>query len=334
MDPSRSLMTIRSDFESLPSPAAPGALLRLPVVWHPGYSIPQPPGHPFPMAKFRVLRERLAGGPYAFIEPAPATLLQLASIHDAGYLEALSSGTLPVRAQRRIGFDCSPALYQRCRLETGGTLAAVDLALQQGLACNAAGGTHHAHHDFGSGYCLLNDLAVATRHALDYHGLSRVLILDCDVHQGDGTAALLAAEPRAFTVSLHCQDNFPARKQRSDLDIALPRGVDDRAYLAEISALLPGLLDRLQPDLVLYDAGADVHEDDRLGHLALSTAGLRARDLSVLQSCRQRLIPVAAVIGGGYDRDLERLADRHAQLFEAASEVLSATDWAPSRSSA
>lgn len=274
------------------------------------------------MGKFAALGNWLkqADMPWTLASPAPRTALQ--AIHSDPYLDALASGHLDARAQRRIGFACTPALFERCRLETGGTLLTVDLALQQGLACNAAGGTHHAHHDFGSGYCLLNDLAIATRHALDHRQVARVLIIDLDVHQGDGSAALLANEAGAFTFSMHCGDNFPARKQRSDLDVALPKGMGDDGYLAELTAVLPWLLDSVSPDLVLYDAGVDVHIDDRLGHLQLTDAGLMARDLAVISACRARDIPTACVIGGGYDRDLTRLAARHATVIRAAEAVM------------
>lgn len=308
--------------------------MMLPVVWHAGYSIPQPAQHPFPMGKFAALRHCLDAAVHRVETPPPADPSALQAVHDADYLQALATGALSARAQRRIGFDCTPALFERCRLETGGTLLAVDLALREGLACNAAGGTHHAHRDVGSGYCLLNDLAVATRHALDERRVPRVLVIDCDVHQGDGTATLLADEPRAFTFSMHCAENFPARKQRSDFDLALPRGTGDEAYLAELCGLLPWLLEQVQPELVLYDAGVDVHVEDRLGHLALTDAGLLARDEAVLRACRRRGIATACVIGGGYDRDLDRLARRHALLFEAAGRVLSETDSARAPSSA
>jgi len=297
----------------------------VPVVWHPGYSIPQPAGHPFPMGKFAALGSWLRARGYEHHPAQPAPLATLAAVHDLAYLHELAEGSLDARAQRRIGFACTPALFERCQLETGGTLAAVQLALAHGLACNAAGGTHHAHRSFGSGYCLINDLAVAVRHALDHRTVRRVLIIDLDVHQGDGTAALLANEPRAFTFSMHCGDNFPARKQHSDLDIPLPRGLDDAGYLAELSRVLPWLLDSVSPDLVLYDAGVDVHANDRLGHLGLTDAGLLQRDLAVIGACRARGIATACVIGGGYDRDLDRLAARHGHLIEAAATIAAAT---------
>ncbi len=296
--------------------------MKLPVVWHPGYSIPQPANHAFPMGKFTVLGALLDTPDFTVHRAPEASTQDLLAVHDAGYLDALASGTLDRSAQRRIGFDCTPALAERCRLETGGTIRTIQLALAEGLACNAAGGTHHAHRDFGAGYCLLNDLAVAARWALQVAQVSRVLIVDLDVHQGDGTAALLADEPHAFTFSMHCEKNFPARKQRSDLDIGLPRGLDDAGYLAELHAVLPWLLDSLAPELVLYDAGVDVHGGDRLGHLALTDAGIEARDAFVLGQCRRRGIATAAVIGGGYDRDLTVLAARHALLFKAALATL------------
>ena len=298
--------------------------MRLPVVWHPGYSIAQPADHPFPMGKFTVLGALLRAAGH-HMHPAPEVSAQvLRAVHDADYLDAMAAGTLATGLQRRIGFQCTPELAHRCRLETGGTIRTIELALAQGLACNAAGGTHHAHRDFGAGYCLINDLAVATRWALDVAGVSKVLIVDLDVHQGDGTAALLADEPRAFTFSMHCEKNFPARKARSDLDVGLPRGLDDAGYLHELAALLPWLLDTVCPTLVLYDAGVDVHGSDRLGHLALSDDGIAARDAYVLGECRRRGIPTAAVIGGGYDRNLDVLAARHALLFQAAAATLRA----------
>lgn len=297
----------------------------LPVVHHAAYNIPLREDHPFPMAKFRTLRALLDGGPYAFHDAPRASDTQLARVHAPDYLAALREGTLDRDAQRRLGFEWSEALVERCRYETGGTCRTVELALQHGLACNTAGGTHHAHRDFGSGYCLLNDLAVAALHAREALGVQRLLIFDLDVHQGDGTAALLADAPALFTCSVHCQANFPARKQHSDLDIGLPRDIGDADYLAVLAEHLPALLQRLKPELVLYDAGVDVHAQDRLGYLQLSDAGLAARERYVLQTCRDARVPVAAVIGGGYDRDLDALCRRHAVLFEQAAQVFAGT---------
>ncbi|WP_458526081.1 histone deacetylase family protein [Onishia taeanensis] len=298
----------------------------LPLIHHPGYTIALPPSHPFPMAKFRVLCEVLKGEPVGtraeWITPAPADEASLARVHAPDYLRAFLGGTLSAAAQRRSGFRWSEALVARTLLEVGGTLATVEAALATGLACNTAGGTHHAHADAASGYCLINDLAVAAAHALARDWVARILIVDLDVHQGDGTARLFRHDQRVFTFSMHGAANFPARKQHGDLDVALPRGTDDAAYLAHLTASLPPLLVQFAPDLVLYDAGVDVHADDRLGHLALTDHGLLARDHYVLATCREANIPVAAVIGGGYDRDLEALAHRHAQLHRAASALI------------
>lgn len=295
----------------------------LDVVHHDGYTIVLPPAHPFPMRKFAELRAQLEGGPFRFHEAPVATRAQLETVHDPAYLEALAAGTLDARDQRRSGFQWQPDLFARCALETGGTCRAVELALERGIACNAAGGTHHAHGDFAAGYCLLNDLAVAVHHAWCL-GAARVLLLDCDVHQGDGSARLLAGRPGACTVSFHCGENFPARKAESDCDIVLPRGCDDSGYLAALHQHLPALLDYYAPDIVLYDAGVDVHAGDRLGYMALSDDGLLERDRFVVATVRGCHIPLVGVIGGGYDQDIRRLAARHAMLFTACSEALCA----------
>lgn len=298
----------------------------LPLIHHPGYSIELPPRHPFPMAKFRVLREHLAretvGREAQWSEPAPVSEACLARVHGRDYLRAFLHDGLSEAAQRRSGFRWSAALVERTRLEVGGTLMTLEAALDTGLACNTAGGTHHAHRDAASGYCLLNDLAVAATHARVMGWVRRVLIVDLDVHQGDGTARLFRDTPEVFTFSMHGAENFPARKQRSDRDLALPRGTDDTAYLSALAAELPRLLEAFAPDLVLYDAGVDVHVDDRLGHLALNDAGLARRDAYVLRLCREAGLPVAAVIGGGYDRDLAALAGRHARLHRAAAALV------------
>ena len=293
----------------------------LSLVHHPRYTIDLPAKHPFPMNKFRVLREQLdrLDGAVEWHTPNPISEHNLARIHSPAYLNALLAGTLDAAAQRRSGFQWSPALVERVRLETGGTLLAAELALAHGLALNTAGGTHHAHADYASGYCLINDLAVVAAALLAQQHVRRVLIVDLDVHQGDGTARVFADEPRVFTFSMHAARNFPARKATSDLDIELEAGLDDRAYQQHLQHWLPKAIQRAQPDLVIYDAGVDVHADDRLGLLALSDDGLRARDEYVLQTIRAQGIPVAGVIGGGYDRDTQALCRRHGYLFQAAT---------------
>ena len=298
------------------------------AVHHPGYTIDLPASHPFPMAKFRVLRDQLGtwGDAITWHRPSRATRAQLERVHTPAYLDALIDGHLDRAAQRRSGFPWSQALVERVRLETGGTVLTARLALQQGLALNAAGGTHHAHADSASGYCLLNDLAVTARTLLATGEVRRLLIIDLDVHQGDGTARLLADEPAAMTFSMHVARNFPARKAHSDWDVPLASGLDDTAYLETLADLLPRLFDQCAPDLVLYDAGVDVHQADRLGHCGLSDAGLYERDRRVIEAVRSRGIPLAGVIGGGYDRDLDALCRRHAQLFRAAIQIHEETD--------
>nr|WP_298413428.1 histone deacetylase [uncultured Halomonas sp.] len=296
--------------------------MTLPLIHHPGYTIDLPANHPFPMAKFRVLKEQLdketAGQASHWLTPVAVAEIDLRRVHARDYLQTFLNGKLDDAAQRRSGFRWSQALVERTRLEVGGTLLTIEAALEYGLACNTAGGTHHAHTAAASGYCLLNDLAVGAAYALAKRWVRRILIVDLDVHQGDGTALIFRDNDRVFTFSMHGAENFPARKQQSDLDVPLPRGTGDDAYLAILAAHLSRLLDRITPDLVIFDAGVDVHADDRLGHLSLSDEGLARRDTYVIRLCRDAGIPVAAVIGGGYDRDLAALADRHAQLHRAA----------------
>lgn len=253
--------------------------------------------------------------------PQLAERTVLERVHCPDYVRAFCSGTLLPAALRRMGLPWSEALVERTLAEVGGTLLTAELALQHGLACNTAGGTHHAHRDAGSGFCILNDLAVTALSLLDRGLCQRVLIVDLDVHQGDGTATLLAGEPRAFTLSLHCEDNFPARKATSSLDVPLPAGTDDDAYLAVLSQVLPTVLSSHAPDLVLYDAGVDVHGGDTLGRLALTDQGLWRREMCVLSSCLALGVPVAGLVGGGYHPDLDVLAARHCVLHRAAAQA-------------
>ncbi|MBB6429589.1 acetoin utilization deacetylase AcuC-like enzyme [Algisphaera agarilytica] len=298
----------------------------IPFVYHPDYVTPLPEGHRFPMPKFGILRDLLIDDGVAtaeqFHEPVKATREQLELVHASEYVDAFVSGSLDRDAVRRIGLPWSEGLVNRTITAVGGTIRTAELALEHGLACNTAGGTHHAHHDFGSGFCILNDLAVAAREMLRRGLVQQVLIIDLDVHQGDGTAAVFANDARVFTWSVHCEKNFPARKVPSDLDTPLAVGVGDGAYLEVLSATLPEVLERVEPDLVMYDAGVDVHVDDKLGKLELSDAGLLARDRYVLESCRGHGIPVACVIGGGYHADHEVLARRHSTVHRAAAAVL------------
>jgi acetoin utilization deacetylase AcuC-like enzyme len=298
----------------------------LPLVYHRDYVTPLPAGHRFPMPKFGVLRDLLlADGvaePGQIHEPTPATRAQLHRVHEPGYVADFIAGRLDRDAVRRIGLPWSPGLVRRTITAVGGTIRTAELALRHGLACNLAGGTHHAHPGFGSGFCIFNDLAVAAADLLARGLVQQVLIVDLDVHQGDGTAAIFAHEPRVFTLSVHCEKNFPARKVPSDLDVPLPPGLGDEAYLETLERTLPAVLERVEPDLVLYDAGVDPHADDKLGRLSLSDAGLIARDRFVIERCREQGVAVAGVIGGGYHDDVHVLARRHSLLHRTAARVV------------
>lgn len=299
--------------------------MALPIVYNPDHVAPLPAGHRFPMGKFGKVYEWLVRDGVATIDQfhcaPPATVDLVTLAHDAAYVAAYSAGMLDARAMRRIGFPWSEHLVRRTFTALGSTLLAAELALEHGLACSTAGGTHHAFRDAGSGFCIFNDLAVAAR-SLHRRGLARrVLIADLDVHQGDGTASILREDADLVTFSMHCDANFPFRKEASDLDVALPAGADDDAYLAALAAHLPDLLAAVRPDIVLYDAGVDPHRDDALGKLALTDEGLMRRDRYVLETCVRRGIPIATVIGGGYSKDIDALGRRHTIIHRAAAEV-------------
>jgi acetoin utilization deacetylase AcuC-like enzyme len=275
------------------------------------------------MAKFKLLHQLLLD--QGLIEkklihmPLSIARRDLEEIHPRRYHETFSRDQLTRPEQRRIGLPATSALVQRTWLAVGGTLLTARLALRHGLANHLAGGTHHAHPDFGSGFCIFNDCAVTARVLLQRGEVDRVLIVDLDVHQGDGSAACFQADERVTTFSVHAASNFPLRKVNSDFDIPLPDGTEDDNYLAAIGDQLPNVLDALNPQLVLFNAGVDPHRDDRLGRLNLSDNGLLMRDRLVLDACLRRTIPVATVIGGGYD-SLKPLVRRHAIVFRAAAE--------------
>ena len=287
-----------------------------------------PPGHRFPMGKFGALMAYLlaqrvvAPAQVRAPELAPRKWLTLA--HAPAYVEAVLSQSLDAAAVRRIGLPVTAEVAARARAASGGTVLTARLALEHGLACNTAGGSHHAFAAYGSGFCLFNDVGVAARVLLAEGLVERILVVDLDVHQGDGTAAIFLDEPRVFTFSMHCRTNFPLRKQTSDLDLALDAGLEDEPYLALIAEHLPGLLEDVRPDLVFYNAGVDPHVDDQLGRLALSEEGLWRRERLVLDTCLHAGVPVAGVIGGGYAADLDQLARLHAILPQVASELFGA----------
>jgi len=299
--------------------------MHLPIVYHPEYVAPLPEGHRFPMPKFGKLYEMLLSDriatPDQFHTPELPPTEWIELVHTPDYVQAYCEGTLDAKAQRRIGLPWSPALVNRTCTAVGGTILTTQLALKYGLACNTAGGTHHAFPSYGSGFCIFNDLAIATR-VLQQLGLAqKILILDLDVHQGDGTAFIFQNDKSVFTFSMHCEVNFPGTKQKSDLDVPLPVGMDDDAYLQTLAQYLPDLLHEFQPDLVLYDAGVDPHAGDRLGKLALTDTGIYRREMQVLSTCVAAGYPVASVIGGGYADDIDALIYRHSLLHRAADEV-------------
>lgn len=299
--------------------------MNLPLVYHPGYVAPLPSTHRFPMIKFRRLYELLLHSGVAqadqFHEPELPDDAWLELVHTSNYIRDYCQGTLDAKAQRRIGLPWSEHLAKRTRIAVGGTILTAQLALKHGLACNTAGGTHHAFPSHGSGFCIFNDLAIAAR-VIQRQGLAqRILIVDLDVHQGDGTAVIFQDDPNVFTFSMHCAINFPSQKQTSDLDVPLAEGMEDDEYLQILDRHLPDVLSQFKPDLVLYDAGVDPHISDRLGKLALSDRGLYCREMQVFHACLSRGYPVAGVIGGGYSDDFDALVYRHSLLHRAASEA-------------
>ncbi|ESY63585.1 MULTISPECIES: histone deacetylase [Mesorhizobium] len=293
----------------------------LQIVHHPDYDAGFAVNHRFPMSKYPLLMEALhargLAGALNTAEPAPASWLKLA--HAADYVDQVIGCFVPEKIEREIGFPIGPRVSRRAQLATGGTILAARLALRHGIACNTAGGSHHARHAQGAGFCTFNDVAVAALMLLAEGAAHNVLVVDLDVHQGDGTADILGDEPRAFTFSMHGERNYPVRKIASDLDVALPDGTGDAPYLERLAAILPELSAMRHWDIVFYNAGVDVHAQDRLGRLALSDNGLRSRDEMVIGHFRADGIPVCGVIGGGYSTDVPALAARHAILFEVAS---------------
>jgi acetoin utilization deacetylase AcuC-like enzyme len=298
------------------------------------FVLPLPEGHPFPMGKYERLRERVVTEcPGIRVGPAlPAFDGELALAHTPAYVEAVAHGTLSAAEQREIGFPWSARMAERARRSVGATISAARSALidGEGAAANLAGGTHHAQADKGSGYCVFNDAAVAARlMQAEWHRrhrqLLRVAVIDLDVHQGNGTAAIFSDDDTVFTLSLHGAKNFPFRKQASDLDVELPDGCADDAYLEALDGALDALWRRTAPGLVFYLAGADPHEADRLGRLKLSSEGLAERDRRVFCACRQRGIPVAVSMAGGYGRDIDITVGVHLRTLQTAFE--SWTQW-------
>jgi acetoin utilization deacetylase AcuC-like enzyme len=297
-----------------------------PIVHHPAFRAEMPAGHRFPMDKFSRLAALLwaegVPGPDGFHRPELIDLDTLRLVHTEDYVRGVVELSLPADVVRRIGMPNSESVAIRARAATGGTLLAARLALEHGIACNTAGGSHHASAESGAGFCVFNDVAVAARRLLEEGAIGKALVIDLDVHQGDGTAKIFENDPSVFTFSMHAEKNFPARKALSDLDIDLADATGDEAYLRTLSEILPALIDRVDPDLVFFNAGVDPHADDKLGRLSLTNDGIGRREAYVLGLCLALDIPIAGVIGGGYDPDIDRLADRHAILHRTAAALL------------
>lgn len=284
------------------------------VVHHSAYASPATAGSRFRFDKYGLVMDALreTGAVFTLHRPDPMPRHWIAAVHDPAYVDEVMTMRVPREKERRIGFAVTERVMRRSLLSPGGTWAAARLALALGYAANAAGGSHHALADTGAGYCVFNDLAIAANRLIEEGDARRILILDLDVHQGDGTASLLAGRSDIFTLSIHAERNFPVRKARSTLDIGLPDGTDDLTYLATLAGLLPRVLDDFAPDLILYQAGVDPHGEDRLGRLALTDAGLDARDRYVMRQAKARAIPLASTMGGGYGEDRMAIARRHA----------------------
>jgi acetoin utilization deacetylase AcuC-like enzyme len=296
-----------------------------PLVFHPIYSqLNLSIRHRFPIEKYQGIHDRLRElqvPESSFIAPDPMTERQLCQVYNPLYVKQLISGTLDPKAMRRIGFPWSEQLIRRSLTAVGGTVLTAKLALEQGKALNLTGGYHHAFANYGAGFCLFNDLYLAALSMLQTKGIDKVLIFDCDVHQGDGTAKLAANNAQVYTVSIHGEKNFPARKQVSDLDFNLTKGTEDLEYLETVDQALNLALNTFGPDAVIYDAGVDIHINDDLGHLNITTEGVYQRDKLVFDVCAQKGLPIAAVIGGGYQRDIQALVEVHLQLYRAAGIV-------------
>jgi len=283
---------------------------------------PRPERGSFKFDKYYLVMEALrdSGAPITEHAPDPMPRDWLEAVHDPAYVEEVFTAQVPRDKERRIGFPVTERIRDRVRHTNGGTWLAAQLAFEHGYAANSAAGSHHALADTGAGYCVFNDLAVASNRLISQGDASRILIVDLDVHQGDGTASLTAGREDIFTFSMHAERNFPVRKARSSLDVGLPDDLDDDGYMAALDKHLPAILDSFAPDLVLYQAGVDPHAQDKLGRLALSDAGLAMRDRFVVREARIRGLPIASALGGGYGDDQREVAARHARSMLAMAD--------------
>ena len=283
--------------------------------------LPLPPEHRFPISKYARLAKKMTALGWQVDDAPSASVEDIERVHTSEYLHALKTCTLDRKAERKLGFPQSAALWQRSLHSVGGTLAAFHDALGRGYGVNLAGGTHHAYAGHGEGFCVFNDYAVVIRHALAHALAERFLIVDLDVHQGNGTAKIFEADPSVFTLSVHGARNYPFQKERSSRDIPLEDGVGDRVYLELIRSELPPLIKEVKPDIVLYIGGVDVLKSDRFGRMALTQEGVRQRDRFVFELCRGAGVPLVYTMGGGYQKDIEVTLAGHAAGLQELREV-------------
>ena len=295
------------------------------IAWSPYYAHPLPPGHRFPMEKYNLIPEQLLYEGLIrrehLFEPTPLSEEWILTTHRSGYWQRLSQLQLSAKEMRRTGFPHSQQLITRETVIAQGTILATQFAIEHGAAMNISGGTHHAFTDRGEGFCLLNDQAIAANYLLHTNQANQILIIDLDVHQGNGTAEIFQQEPRVFTFSMHCEANYPMEKERSDLDIPLKPGTRDAFYMENLRSVLPALLDGLKPDFAFYLSGADIIETDKLGKLALSKQGAHERDQFVYQELIDRNIPVVTCMGGGYSENIRDIVDTHCNTFRAVIDL-------------
>ncbi len=297
----------------------------LKIAWGPSYVLPLPPNHRFPMSKYEVLPQQLlyegTVKPGNFFAPEPVEERWIVRTHDDAYWKKLTSQSLSPQEIRRTGFPLSPELVKREVTIMQGTLQCTHYALQYGVAMNIAGGTHHAFTNKGEGFCLLNDIAIAANYLLDNKLAKQILVVDLDVHQGNGTAQIFRNEPRVFTFSMHGANNYPLLKENSDLDIGLPDRTNDAFYLKTLDTNLKNLLDTVQPDFIFFQSGVDILDTDKLGKLSVTREGCKQRDRIVLEAAKQNNVPLVASMGGGYSENFRDIIEAHANTYRLAQEI-------------
>ncbi len=297
----------------------------LQIAFSPIYEYPLPKGHRFPMDKYSLIPQQLiyegTVQDKQFFHPDPISEEIILLTHSAKYWEDLKNQTLSEKEIRAIGFPMTPLLVERGRHIAAGTLQCVEYAIKHGISMNAAGGTHHAFKEKGEGFCVFNDIAIAANHLIHSNKFNNILIVDLDVHQGNGSASIFNGQGQVFTFSMHGSKNYPFRKEASHLDIGLPDGTEDEAYLKILFNILPRVIDQHRPELIFYQAGVDILTTDRLGRLSVSREGCRKRDKYVMEICKKNKIPLVVTMGGGYSPQLSHIIEAHANTFRTATEV-------------